>query len=129
MIREEVFQWCQVQYSVRPDYPWMDENAVLRHLNTNKWFGVVLTVKRDKLGLPGEGPIDVLNVKCEPALIGSLRMLPGFLPAYHMNKDNWISILLDGTVSQEEIKTLLDMSYQMTIGKKNKRRDANRCFP
>ncbi|WP_243208537.1 MmcQ/YjbR family DNA-binding protein [Oscillibacter hominis] len=34
-------------------------------------------------------------MKCAPALICFLRQRPGFPPAYHMNKDRWVSILLD----------------------------------
>ena len=44
-----------------------------------------------KIGLTGEGEVDILNVKCDPILSGSLRMQPGFFPAYHMNKEKWIS--------------------------------------
>ena len=58
--------------------------------------------------------VDVLNIKCDPMMIGSLRMKEGFFPAYHMNKENWISILLDGTVSADEIKPLLELSYELT---------------
>lgn len=47
-----------------------------------------------------------------------LRQSPGFLPGYHMNKTNWLSILLDGTVSDEQILDLLDLSFQMTAKKK-----------
>ena len=72
-------------------------------------------------GMQGEELVDVLNVKGDPVLIGSLRMQPGFLPAYHMNKENWISILLDGTAPEEQMKNLIEMSYQMTDKKrKNK---------
>jgi len=84
-------------------------------------------VGRDKLGLPGEGWVDVLNVKCEPVLIGSLRMQPGFHPAYHMNKDLWISVRLDGTVAQEQIETLVDLSYRLTLPAPASRKDAS--FP
>lgn len=54
-----------------------------------------MEVGRDKLGLPGDGEVDILNVKSDPMLIGSYRTQKGFFPAYHMNKENWISILLD----------------------------------
>ena len=70
-----------------------------------------------KLGLPGERIVDVLNVKCDPILIGSLRQQKGFFPAYHMNKDSWISILLDNSVSADEIKNLIEMSYRLTMKK------------
>ncbi len=121
MDREELFSWCRQQYGTEPDYPWADRNAVLRHWDTGKWYGAVLEVRRDRLGMQGEELVDVLNVKGDPVLIGSLRMQPGFLPAYHMNKENWISILLDGTAPEEQMKNLIEMSYQMTDKKrKNK---------
>ncbi len=118
MTRKEVFDWCTQKYDTKPDYPWNDGNAVLRHSDNNKWYGVILEVGRDKLGLSGEGEVDVLNLKCEPMLIGSLRAQKGYLPAYHMNKENWISILLDGSVPEEEIKKLIDLSHRMTKPKK-----------
>ncbi len=61
-----------------------------------------------------EGIADVLNVKCDPVLIGSLRMQEGFYPAYHMNKETWISVLLDQPERDETIKNLLALSYEIT---------------
>ena len=67
------------------------------------------------------GEVDILNVKCNPIMMGSLRGKPGFCPAYHMNKDKWITILLDGSAGQEDIKALLAMSYTMTAMKIRRR--------
>lgn len=83
-----------------------------------------MEVGRDKLGLPDSEITDVINVKCDPFLIGSLRGQPGFHPAYHMNKEKWISIRLDGSVPDEKIKDLIDLSYQLT-GPKKKDSDKN----
>ena len=58
--------------------------------------------------------MDVVNVKSDPLLIGSLRQQSGFFPAYHMNKDSWISIALDGSVPADTIMNLVDISYQLT---------------
>ena len=118
MTRREVFEWCKECYRVKPDYPWNDWNAVLRHQNTKKWFGLMLEVEADKIGMDGDRMIDLLNVKCDPALIGSLLLKDGFFPAYHMSKDNWVSILLDDRMNDEKIKTLLDMSYELTKNRK-----------
>ena len=110
-------------YSVEPDYPWMDtpESAVFRHAANRKWFALVTTVPKSKLGLAGSDVIDVVNLKCDPILIGSLRKEPGIFPAYHMNKANWISVALDGSVPDELIKMLLDMSYGATAPKRKKK--------
>ena len=117
MDREKVFIHVKKKYGIEPDYPWHDDNGVLRNPENRKWFAIVLRVGRDKLWLPGEGLIDVINVKCEPVLIGSLRTRQGFHPAYHMNKDQWISIRLDGSVPEDELQNLIDLSYQMTMAK------------
>lgn len=115
MLKDEILAWCMETYDTVPDHPWAKypENAVLRG-KSGKWYGLIMPVPRDKLKLPGNDNVDVLNVKCDSNLIGSLRQKEGFLPAYHMNKENWISILLDGTVPEAEIRTLIDLSYQMT---------------
>lgn len=114
--RVQVFRYAAEQYGTLPEYPWarLPDHAVLRRQNNRKWFALLMPVGRDKLGLPGDGMVDVLNVKCDPLLTGALRREPGILPAYHMNKDKWISVLLDGTVPQEEIFRLIDLSYQLT---------------
>ena len=121
MTRQDIFVWCKQQYDVEPDYPWNDWNAVLRHKDNRKWFGLVLEVKGNKLGMDTEKMVDLLNIKCDPMLIGSLLLRRGFFPAYHMNKDNWVSILLDAPENDEKIKSLLDMSYEMTRSRKKKR--------
>ncbi len=118
MNRQEIFQWVKEQYGTEPDYPWQDANAVLRHQKNRKWYGLIMNVGRDKLGLSGGGDIEVLNLKCDPDLIGFLRSRPGFLPAYHMNKRQWISITLDDNVPDEEIRNLIHMSYGLTEPKK-----------
>ena len=119
MIRQELLDWCLQQFGTEPDYPWNDNNAVLRHLNSKKWYGVVLEVNGRKLGLDKDGIVDVLNVKCDPIMIGSLRLQDGFFPAYHMNKDTWLSILFNRPELDESIKNLLNLSYELT---RNKRR-------
>lgn len=114
MERKELFEWAKETYGSEPDYPWNDWNCVLRHKHNNKWYALVMEIEERKLGLDGNRVVDVLNVKCDPILIGSLWTQPGFFSAYHMNKDKWISIILDGTVSDNEIKNLVALSYQLT---------------
>lgn len=87
------------------DYPWTDtpRAAVFRHTGNRKWFALVMDVPRDKLGLPGTEKLDIVNFKCDPILIASLRGEAGIFPAYHMNKANWITAALDGSAPAEMI--------------------------
>lgn len=119
MNRQEVFDYVKQKYNALPDYPWADQNAALRHRENKKWYALIMEVDREKLGLLDEGTVQILNVKCDPMLIGSLRMQEGFHPAYHMNKDKWISVRLDGSVPEDEIRSLIDGSYGLTAPKSN----------
>ena len=117
MTKEAFFLWVEREFGVKPDYPWEERNAVLRHGDSRKWFALVLEVERCKLGLQGQGKVEVLNVKGDPRIIGSLKGQPGYFPAYHMNKEQWLSILLDGPVGEGQIQELLRMSFDLTRGK------------
>ena len=121
MTRQEIFEWVKRRYHTVPDYPWSDDNAVLRHGDSKKWYGLIMEIGRDKLGLDGEDTADIMNLKCEPLLIGSLRERDGFHPAYHMNKDQWLSVRLDGSVPDDEFKNLIDLSFELTQKKKRRK--------
>ena len=87
---------------------------VFRHGGKKKWFAGLMDIPGEKLGLTGDGEISVVNLKCDPRLIGSFRMEPGIFPGWHMNKAHWLSVILDGTVEDEKLKFLLDISYELT---------------
>ena len=119
MTRQELIEFIFDEYSAAPDYPFpMDDvTCVFRHIDNRKWFGIAMVVPYRTIGISREGNVDILNVKCDPIMTGSLRGKPGFRPAYHINKDRWITILLDGSAGKEDIAVLLDMSWQMTAAK------------
>lgn len=121
--KEQLIQFIKEHYNSTEDHPWTKypSYTVFRHINNKKWFALIMDLKKSKLGIDGNEIIDVVNVKCDPNLIGSLRQEKGFYPAYHMSKINWITIALDGSVEAEKIKWLLDMSYELTADKKKQK--------
>lgn len=72
-----------------------------------------MSVEKSKLGLDGDDIVDILDVKCDPEMTGMIIQTYGFLPGYHMNKNHWITILLDGSVSEAKTLDFLDMSYDL----------------
>lgn len=122
MDREELKKYIESNYNAAAEFPWVKypEYMVLRHAGNKKWFAIIMTLPKEKLGLRSNGLLEVVNVKCDPAMTGSLRMEQGFFPAYHMNKENWITIALDHSVDDEKIRLLLDMSYDLTAPKPKK---------
>lgn len=120
-MRDIVFDYIKKKYQVLPEYPWRkyDMNAVFRHNDNNKWFALVMEVGKDKLGLPAGEKVDVVNLKIDdPFFKDVLLKEDGILPAYHMNKVHWISVLLDGTVARERVCDLIDMSFAATESSK-----------
>lgn len=111
-----VLKYARENFGSQPEYLWASDpdSAILRRGDNSKWYAVLMRIEKNKLGINSSEKIDVLNVKCDPLLIGSLLHNEGYFPAYHMNKQHWISIILDGTVPENEILDLLNLSFTMT---------------
>ncbi|MCD8321383.1 MAG: MmcQ/YjbR family DNA-binding protein [Oscillospiraceae bacterium] len=126
MDRQRIFDYVKQKYGTEPEYLWVQypSYAVLRRSDNRKWYGIIMDVPRNKLGLPGTDVTDVLDIKCDPLMADQLRQQPGFLPGYHMNKKTWISILLDGTVADDKIFELLDVSFKSTAKGQKKSTDS-----
>ena len=73
-----------------------------------------MDVPKPKLGIDGDGVIDILNVKCTREKVPLLLTKRDYLPAYHMNKNNWISVRLDGDIPLTDIHNLIDISFGLT---------------
>lgn len=123
-LREDIFQYVRKKYRSEIEYLWVrfPTYAIFRHRDNQKWYGLVMDVPRAKLGIAGEGVIDILNVKLEsPLLRDFLIQQDGYLAGYHISRGNWISILLDGTVPMDNIRSLIDESYRVTASAKTKK--------
>ena len=94
--------------------------SVFRHPHSRKWYAIIMDIPKSRLGLAGEEIVTILNVKCSPLMVGPLLTEPGFFPAYHMNRTTWISILLDDTVPDEKLFSLLELSYDSVAPRRRK---------
>lgn len=122
MNREALDKYITEAYGTVAEYPWLSAPtfAVYRHQGNNKWFAVIMEIPKNKLGMEEEGHINVVNLKSDPLLIGSLILDKGIYPAYHMNKNHWITVCLDGSVEEEKIMWLLNLSFDLTGKRKMK---------
>ena len=121
--KEKLVEYIKEQYNAYPEYLWekTPDYAIFRNRENRKWFAIIMKIKYSQIGLKKEGLIDIMNIKGDPVINGSLRLTHGILPGYHMNKENWLTILLDGSVDIELIKELIDMSVENTKNKKKNR--------
>ena len=106
MNKNKLEEYITLTYGTNAEHPWgkYPSYSVFRHQNNNKWFALIMSEAKEKLGICENGVIDILNVKCDPIMIGSL-------------------ITEDGSADNEKIKFLLDMSFDLTSKKtKNERK-------
>jgi len=60
-----------------------------------------------------EGPLSV-NLKCDPELALELREhYPAVRPGYHMNKQHWNTVDIDGSVSDSLLREWIMISYKL----------------
>lgn len=126
-MKEQLFRHIKKKYKASPEYLWrrFPEYAVFRHAEegNNKWFALFAVVEKEKLGLAGGGFVPMLNLKIDDMFFRDMLFQEaGIMPAYHMNKQRWITVLLDGSVAENKVYELLDMSYMATASKKLKQK-------
>lgn len=114
-----VMGYVTEKYGDEIEYLWekSPENAVFRRKDNRKWYGVIMKIKAEKLGLEGGGDVVVLDVRATQESICTLINGIGYFPAYHMNKNSWITILLDGSVPMQEIYARIDESFLLAYKK------------
>ena len=108
--RREAIDYCLTFENVFEDYPFHDDNwCVMRHKQNKKVFAWIFNK---------DGYVWV-NVKCDVEWRDFWRnAFDSVIPAYHLNKTYWNSIILDGTIPVEDIKRMIGESYDLTRGKK-----------
>ena len=110
-ITNRIFQ----TYGVKPDFPWNDDNGVFRHLDTRKWFSLIMFVSIDSLLKNGNRHmLNIMNVKIDTSKRDELYEIKGIYPAFHMNHKMWVSIVLDETISDDKIMKLIQCSFDLT---------------
>ena len=64
-----------------------------------------------------EDPLRV-SLKCDPSLAEELRNAhPAVTPGYHLNKRHWNTVVIDGSLSDEMIRDLVEDSYDLIVSK------------
>jgi predicted DNA-binding protein (MmcQ/YjbR family) len=106
--------WIKSEFSAGPEFLWekYPDYAAFRRPDNRKWFAIIMTVDRGKLGLPGRGNVEIINLKGLPADVEARLAEGRFLKAYHMNKTHWFTVCLDGSVPDEELFALIAESWR-----------------
>ena len=117
MTRLELIEFCLTFPVSYEDYPFDSITdpgkwTVMRHKTNKKSFAMIYE-RHGKL---------CANLKCDPFEADFLRQTYKDLnPAYHMNKVHWNGIAVDGDVPVNEIKRMIESSYDLIKPKVKKR--------
>lgn len=108
-----IIDYVQRRYGDKIEYLWekFPDNAVFRRQDNRKWYGALLTVERNKIGLDGSGKIEIVDLMEDPDKIALLVDGKTYFAGYHMNKQHWYTVCLDDTVADTELQRRIDTSY------------------
>lgn len=109
---DEFREYCLSKAGVTEDTPFGPDTLVFKVMN--KIFAITRI-----------DTYEFINLKCDPEKAIELReQWPGIKPGWHMNKQHWNSVNVDGSVPDALIKELTDISYQLiAAGLPNKVRE------
>lgn len=111
MNRQEVMAYMGVKRQALLDYPFGEEVAVYKI--GGKMFALINSHEKDRLSI---------NLKYHKDSIHEIRsVFKDIIPGYHMNKNHWNTIYLDGDLEEDFIKELIDKSYDIVFNSLTKK--------
>jgi predicted DNA-binding protein (MmcQ/YjbR family) len=104
--RDEVLDVCGSLPGAVEDYPFGDGVAVFKV--GGRMFALV----------PLEGSPGSVNLKCDPDVALELRArYPSVRPGYHQDKRHWNTVELDDSVDEDELRWMIDHSYELVVSR------------
>lgn len=115
--RRELIEFCLRFPGAFEDYPFDEDPSapdawtLMRHRENRKSFALIFE----------RGGFLNVNLKCEPEEAAFLRRVyPSVIPAYHMNKEHWNGVVLDGGVPDRELFAWIRESFDLTLPKRKR---------
>lgn len=103
--RKDVIQYCLTFSDVFEDYPFRDPNWSCMRIRTNRRIFAWIFEREEHIWV---------NVKCDPEWRDFWReAYMSVIPAYHMNKKHWNSVILNGEVPNKELRRMIAESYDL----------------
>lgn len=117
-LTKNLISYVREKYGDELEFLWekYPNAAIWRRKDTKKWYGLVMEISERKLGLDSDKDVEILDLRGKVDELQNLIDGVKYFAGYHMNKKNWLTIRLDGSVDFGEICTRLDASY--TLAKK-----------
>lgn len=115
----KLIEHIREKFSDAPEFLWekFPNFAVFRRRDNRKWYAVIMVVPREKLQLTGKDELEILNLRVEPEELNNLVDGEKYFRGWHMNKKSWMTLRLDGELTDEEIFSRVEQSYRLAARK------------
>ncbi|MCH5191330.1 MAG: MmcQ/YjbR family DNA-binding protein [Oscillospiraceae bacterium] len=108
-----VIEYVREKYGDELEFLWekFPDNAIWRRKDNQKWYGLLITVSKRKLGLDSDEIVEAMDLRLQPQQMAEIIDNEKYFPGWHMNKKNWYTVILDGLIPTDEICRRIDESY------------------
>lgn len=107
------------KYANAPEFLWKTTpgTGVFRNPETKKWYLAILDIDRNKIQKNKTGLVEIALIKLSRENVEKRLKQEHIYPGWHMNKKYWIAVILDESLSDNEIMELIEESHSFTIKK------------
>ena len=101
------------KWGINPEFLWekYEHFGIFRNQKSKKWFAIIMNIDGNKIDAKYSNQIDVLNVKLNNEVSEAVKV-DGIYSCYHMSKKYWVTIVLDNTLSNEEVMKYIELSFK-----------------
>ena len=116
---KEIINYINNKYHDNIEYLWEStpDSGIFRNKKNKKWYAAILSVKEDRVGGKTDKVIMVIDLMYNKGETFDVVDNKSIYPGYHMNKNSWITIKLDGSCDNEFIYKYIDLSYDLSLKK------------
>ncbi|MBD5544970.1 MAG: hypothetical protein HDR01_12245 [Lachnospiraceae bacterium] len=112
---QKIIEYVRKTYGDELEFLWekFPDNAVWRRKDNKKWYGAILSVQKNRLGFASAEFVEIIDLRLQPELMEDLVLREHYYPGWHMNKKRWYTIILDGSIPDEELFQRIGTSYEL----------------
>ena len=114
---KQIINYIKNKYQDDLEFLWKSspKSAIWRNKKNNKWYGIVMTIKANKLGIDLDKDVEIIDLRYQKDKIVDIIDSKKIFGGFHMNKKSWITIILDGSITSLELFKLIDNSYNISL--------------
>lgn len=104
-LQDPLIAYCLSKKGATEDYPFGPLPLVMKI--GGKMFALITT---------DDGKVSHISLKCDPVIAANLRELhPAVQPGYHLNKKHWNTVAIDGSLTEGDVRDMIDHSYELVL--------------